>query len=416
MKSKWIEYSLGDIVSLTIDHRGLTPKKLKGDWAESGYRALSAKNVKTGKIVCPDAIRYVDKEMYKRWMPVEIEYGDIIVTSEAPFGEIYQWNRDEKIVLSQRLFAVRIKEGFDPRFVYYYMLTNEFQGDMRSRATGTTVIGLRQPELMKCKVKCPDYETQKKIAAVLKVIDDKIEVNEEISKNLDDQAKAIFKEWFIDNKDITKWKYGCFSDVIESTLGGDWGKEEETGNYTKQVYCVRGADIPDVKAGNKGKMPTRFILPKNFKAKRLVTGDIVVEISGGSPTQSTGRVAAVSQSLLDRYDKEMVCTNFCRALKPLAGYSMFVYYYWQYLYDHNIFFSYENGTTGIKNLDISGFLQMKEINIPPKELAEKFNHIGESVFNEIFANGFQNEQLLAMRDSLVVSLMSGNIDVSQVKV
>ena len=57
MKSKWIEYSLGDIVSLTIDHRGLTPKKLKGDWAESGYRALSAKNVKTGKIVCPDAIR-----------------------------------------------------------------------------------------------------------------------------------------------------------------------------------------------------------------------------------------------------------------------------------------------------------------------------------------------------------------------
>ena len=249
-----------------------------------------------------------------------------------------------------------------------------------------------------------------------KVIDDKIEVNEEISKNLDDQAKAIFKEWFIDNKDITKWKYGCFSDVIESTLGGDWGKEEETGNYTKQVYCVRGADIPDVKAGNKGKMPTRFILPKNFKAKRLVAGDIVVEISGGSPTQSTGRVAAVSQSLLDRYDKEMVCTNFCRALKPLAGYSMFVYYYWQYLYDHNIFFSYENGTTGIKNLDISGFLQMKEINIPPKELAEKFNHIGESVFNEIFANGFQNEQLLAMRDSLVVSLMSGNIDVSQVKV
>ena len=102
--------------------------------------------------------------------------------------------------------------------------------------------------------------------------------------------------------------------------------------------------------GNKGKMPTRYILPKNYSAKHLVDGDVVVEISGGSPTQSTGRIAAVSQSLLDRYDKGMVCTNFCKAMKPKAGYSMFVYYYWQYLYDRKVFFSYENGTTGIKIL------------------------------------------------------------------
>ncbi len=58
------------------------------------------------------------------------------------------------------------------------------------------------------------------------------------------------------------------------------GKEEKEGNYTEQVYCVRGADIPEVKEGNKGKMPTRFILPKNYAAKQLVAGDIVVEISG----------------------------------------------------------------------------------------------------------------------------------------
>lgn len=179
------------------------------------------------------------------------------------------------------------------------------------------------------------------------------------------------------------------------------------------VYCIRGADIPEVRAGNKGKMPTRYILPKNYSTKRLLPGDIVVEISGGSPSQSTGRVAAISQSLLDRYDKGMVCTNFCRAIKPKPGYSMFIYYYWQHLYDRNVFFSYENGTTGIKNLDLTGFISTEEIVIPPKSLVGRFDEYCQSVFDQIFANGLENEQLSTLRDTLLPRLMSGELDVSE---
>ena len=217
---------------------------------------------------------------------------------------------------------------------------------------------------------------------------------------------------FISSEDRSSWKTGTFSDLIESTLGGDWGKESPSGKNTEMVYCIRGADIPEVRSGNKGKMPTRYILPKNYASKQLLPGDIVVEISGGSPTQSTGRVAAISQSLLDRYDKGMVCTNFCRAIKPKVGYSMFVYYYWQYMYDRNVFFSYENGTTGIKNLDLSGFITTEEIVIPPVLLVQEFNNICQSVFDKTFANGLENEQLSKLRDSLLPKLMSGEIDVS----
>ena len=232
-----------------------------------------------------------------------------------------------------------------------------------------------------------------------------------LNNNLEQQAQAIFKEWFIDNLENNKWSTGTFSELINSTLNGDWGKETPTGNNTEKVYCIRGADISEVKAGNKGKMPTRYILPKNFVTKQLTAGDIVVEISGGSPTQSTGRCTAITQSLLDRYDSGMVCTNFCKAIKPKEGYSLFIYYYWQYLYSKGVFFSYENGTTGIKNLDFSGFIETETILIPPADQVIAFDNYCKSIFNQVFANGKQNEHLAVLRDTLLLKLMSGELDV-----
>ena len=242
-----------------------------------------------------------------------------------------------------------------------------------------------------------------------------------INENLEQQAQALFKAWFVDFEPFDgvmpdNWRMGTFSEIIESTLGGDWGKEAPTGNYTERVFCIRGADIPEVKAGNKGKMPIRYILPKNFSNKKLVADDIVVEISGGSPTQSTGRVAAISQSLLDRYDSGMICTNFCRAIKPCEGYSNFLCYYWQYLYDRKVFFSYENGTTGIKNLDLSGFIETEPIIIPSVQALDEFNCIVSAFYSQIFENGQENEHLATVRDTLLPKLMNGEIDVSKIRI
>ena len=297
----------------------------------------------------------------------------------------------------------------------YYNLDGRYE-ELRQLSDGTSTRGSLSGRIVKgMEIDLPNLSVQGKIVSVLYDIDKKIENNNQINRNLSEQAQAVFKEWFVDNPESAKWKQGTFSDLVISTLGGDWGKEEKEGNYTEQVYCVRCADIPEVKEGNKGKMPTRFILPKNYAAKQLVAGDIVVEISGGSPTQSTGRVASISQSLLDRYDKGMVCTNFCRAIKPKDGYSMFIYYYWQYLYERGIFFLYENGTTGIKNLDIKGFLENEEIIIPPKDLVDKFDALCQTIFNEIFKNGISTEKLAETRDTFLPRLMSGKLDVSELE-
>ena len=237
-----------------------------------------------------------------------------------------------------------------------------------------------------------------------------------INDNLQQQALALFKATFVDSPNVTNWQIGKLADLIESTISGDWGKDSPIGNNSEMVYCIRGADIPEVRKGNKGKMPVRYVLPKNFYQKRLMPGDIVVEISGGSPTQSTGRVAAISSALLNRYDRGMVCTNFCKAIKSKCEYSMFVYHYWQYLYDKGVFFSYENGTAGVRNLGLAGIIDTEQIYIPPFELVKRFNAICQSYYNQIYANGQENEHLATLRDSLLPKLMSGEIDVSDVEI
>lgn len=300
---------------------------------------------------------------------------------------------------------------------YFYYLLSFLSLNKRSIGSGQPLI--TQDILNNIEVNIPPLETQQKIAKVLSVIDDKIELNNSINNNLEQQAQAIFKSWFVDFEPFggimpEDWKNGNFAEIIEHTISGDWGKDSLTGNNTQKVYCIRGADIPEVRIGNKGKMPYRYILPKNYFNKKLTDGDLVIEISGGSPTQSTGRIAAITNYLLERYDEGMVCTNFCKAIKPKDKYSMFIYYYWLYLYRKNIFFSYENGTTGIKNLDISGFIETEPIVIPNADILIKFDEICKNFEKIIFSNGYENEQLAQLRDTLLPKLMNGEIDVSKV--
>lgn len=382
-----------------------------------GKYLVTSKHIKGAEIDYENAYLISQEDYDKINQRSKVDQWDIIISMIGAYCGFCYIERNDDINYAVKNVGI-LKTGSKEKaeWLYYYINSPEGKAYLESIRAGSTQPYISLGELRKLPIPIPEELTRKKICEILGSIDEKIKTNEAINRNLEDQAQVIFKEWFIDNPESSSWDSGTFSDLVVSTLGGDWGKEEETGNYTEQVYCVRGADIPEVKSGNKGKMPTRFILPKNLASKRLVAGDIVVEISGGSPTQSTGRVASVSQSLLDRYDKGMVCTNFCRALKPKAGYSMFIYYYWQYLYDKKVFFLYENGTTGIKNLDIKGFLENEEIVLPPMEIVNKFDDFCQATFDQIFKNGISTEKLSETRDSLLPKLMSGELDVSNLDI
>lgn len=324
---------------------------------------------------------------------------------------------------NQACCAMICKDRIKSEYLYYYLLS--IQPQIELLANGSVQQNLSKEILADYDINVPkNYQDLKNIVWILKNIDQKIENNKSINKNLELYLFYIFDETFMNfefnefsnsqDKIPLSWNLGTFNDIIESLGSGDWGKDELTGNYTSEVYCIRGADIPDVKQGNKGKMPIRYILSKNFQNKKLNENTIVLEISGGSPTQSTGRTVFITEDFLNRFDKDLICTNFCKVIKPALNYEIFIYLYFNYLYDKDVMFAYENGTTGIKNFDIKSFINNFLIVIPSQEDVINFNKLVKDVFDILMHNGLEIEKLQQLKDTLLPKLMSGEIDVSKI--
>ena len=181
----WDVKKLKKCIDIIIDHRGKTPTKLGFKWSSKGFRALSAKNIKNGKIVNEKSIRFVEDKLYFKWMKNPIQREDILLTSEAPLGEIISWDYDEKIVLSQRLFGIRADQNvIYPKYLYCFMNSSLFKYELKSRATGSTVQGIRQAELLKTNILVPPLELTYNFQKLIKPIFNKITSNEKESKSL----------------------------------------------------------------------------------------------------------------------------------------------------------------------------------------------------------------------------------------
>ena len=400
MKFEWKESELFDAVSLVIDYRGKTPKKLGGDWVSNGYRALSAKNIKTGQIVQPETIRYVSREMYKQWMKEEIRNGDIIITSEAPFGEVFYWNSDEKIVLSQRLFGVRIKDEFDSAFMYYYMTSDAFQGELRARATGTTVIGLRQPELLKCKIRYPHIDTQKKIASILMTIDEKINLNNAINNNLQQQAQALFKAWFVDFEPFggempTEWRLGKLKDVLRLKRDGIKVGDEPSLPYLPiDIIPMKTFAVSEFK-------------PNEDAQSSLITFDKDDIVIGAMRVYFHRVIFAPCRG---------ITRTTCFTLKP---YDADFLSFGLLCCDQDSSIDYAQTTSKGSTMPYAvweGGLGDMEIAIPSKDVAKKFNDTVLPMLHHIQESYFENRNLVKLRDSLLPKLMNGEIDVSNIEI
>ncbi len=400
--NEWKTYQLGDLCnSISNTYRGKAQNVV----------LINTSDVLEGK--CLNHHKEPNENI-KGQFKKTFQKGDILYSEIRPSNKRFAYIDFDAIdyIASTKLMVLRANEKIRPLYLFYILQSQSVIDELQMLAESRsgTFPQITFSELSLLTTALPDIESQDKIINILKSLDDKIELNRRINANLEAQAQALFRLWFI-NSEAQNSNPGFFNDIIQTTLSGDWGQETPKGNYISEVYCIRGADIPDIKCGDKGKLPTRYILEKNLVNKKLSENDLVVEISGGSPTQSTGRICLITKALLNRLDKDVICTNFCRALKPIQDYSFFTYLYWQYLYSKDTMFSYENGTTGIKNLNITDFINKEPIIIPEKKKILEFNKVLQPIFDMIYKNGRENERLSTLRDTLLPKLMAGEINV-----
>lgn len=162
---------LGEILELVIDHRGKTPKKLGGDWVERGHRVISALNFQGGEIDTNDH-HYITNEIYRAWMREPLRRGDVLLTSEAPLGAVAFLEEDVDWALGQRVFGLRPRhQVLDGRFLYHLLAAGPPRRELLRRATGSTVVGIRQAELVKVEIPVPPIEAQARIATMLDKFD-----------------------------------------------------------------------------------------------------------------------------------------------------------------------------------------------------------------------------------------------------
>lgn len=331
---------------------------------------------------------------------------------------------DENILLPDYLMLWFKRREFD-RNAWFYT-----DADVRG--------GLHWKAFIEIKLPIPSLEKQKELIAEYKAVENRIQLNKKLCATLEETAQTVYKHWFEDfefpvsrhceeegttdeaipsvgykssggemveceelGKEIPKaFKLYKISELIENSLGGDWGKDVETGNYTEKVICVRGADINLMKYGNFDNAPIRYIIKKNLSSRNLQKNNIVIELSGGSPTQSTGRSLQISEKLINEIRTNLICSNFCRALQMKDGYSDIVFAKINFEYDRDTFFRYENSSHGVKNLNIGDLFS--DLMIATNEsFLNEFSQNINVIKDKILTLGIQNQKLEELKSLLL---------------
>ncbi len=185
----WDVSNFNGIVEKYIDYRGRTPKKLGMDWGGGDILALSANNVQMGKIDTDKEAYFGSFDLYKKWMVQgECEEGDVLLTMEAPLGNVAQIPDNRKYILSQRVLLIKPNKKITKNYLAKLLISPHFQNELFKNASGSTAQGIQRQKLDNIEIFFPEsINEQNAIAAALSDIDSLIEKTD----SLIEKKKAI---------------------------------------------------------------------------------------------------------------------------------------------------------------------------------------------------------------------------------
>ena len=363
--------TIRELCSVVADCPHSTPK-----WTANGKIVVRNNNIKHGRIDLSSP-SYTDEEHFaQRIKRAKPQPGDIIITREAPIGDVGMIPENTECCLGQRMVLLRADQSVCDNFYLLYSLQSLYVQHQISwsEGTGTTVSNLRIPHLEQIRIPYLPLEQQTKISSVLRALEEKIENNRRLNDNLQQQAQAIYSSMFIDKPDPA-WSHGHLSDLITVKYGKDHKK------LADGIYPVYGS----------GGIMRYVELPLYDKESVLI------------PRKGTlNNVMYVNQPFWS------VDTMFYTEMK-LPNVAKFVYHFVKAkdLASMNAGSAVPSMTTDILNA--------MEVVIPSASVLEEFESLVAPMYEAMEANDVQSKALSQMRDTLLPKLMSGEIDVSAVQ-
>lgn len=459
MGSEWPRVVVSDVCELIVDCVNKTAPVVEGP---TPFKMVRTPNVKNG-VVSTDSCRFVESDTFEKWTRrADVRVGDVLLTREAPLGEVGIVTSEEKLFLGQRLMQYRANPlVLDAKFLLYSFLSNDLQHQFSMHeGSGSVVSHIRVGDCLKFELNLPPLDEQKRISHALGCIDQKIQLNRQTNQTLEQMAQALFKSWFVDfdpvidnalaagkpipeelqaraqrrQQQLAKPDHQPLPDDVRQLFPSEFEKTEalgwvpkgwevselrncidvlETGRRPKGGIAKYKSGVPSVGAesikgiGNFEFGKTKYVPDEFFekmKSGKVQDYDVLLYKDGGKPGDFKPRIGMFGEGF--PFKKFGINEHVFRLRSALLG-QFFLYYQ---LGSERIFhqLSVRGGKAAIPGINQEE-VKSQLFLVPSKELLEAFNDQASTFVELALKNSSSSLTLEHLRDTLLPKLISGEL-------
>ena len=386
---EWEEKELGSILEALIDYRGKTPKK-----SGAGIPLVTAKVIKNGRILPPNEFLTTDE--YDRWMTRGFpKKGDMVLTMEAPLGEV-AIIEELPIALAQRTVAMRANDGHSTRFLKYFLQSRFGQHELKIRASGTTVQGIKSSLLKKVPIPSPPKNEQEAIAEVLSSLDDKINLLKSQNKTLEGMSEALFRQWFLEESQ-DDWEQVSLDELFEVNPKESIAKSSLTPFVEMKNLEEFSSTIGDWRF-------REFTSGSKFRNGDTLFARITPCLENGK----IGLVRSLPTNAVGWGSTEFIVLRPRLGISPLLGFALGINPEFR-----ELAISSMTGSSGRQRARTE-VLHNFTLFMPPASILDEINTTIDALESRISKNQAEIKNVTAQRDTLLPKLMSGEVRVQNI--
>lgn len=392
MKNSCKYIKLGDICEKIT--KGTTPSTYGYPFISSGVNYIKAESITKEGRINPSSFVYISEEAHQKLKRSQIKLNDVLFTMAGIFLGKVAILKDKSMLpanTNQAVAIIRISyRCANPFYVYYFLQQDSITRYVNSSTGQSAQPNINLNEISNLRIRLPSIDIQNCIVNILRSLDDKIELNNKINRNLEAQAQAIFKSWFIDFEPFKNGKFidselgkipeGWSVSKLTNSLNIKYGKNLPQSKLTKTGYPVYGAN------GQIGFFPQ--IMYKKPQVLISCRG-----AASGKVITSEKNSFITNNSLILDYSDTTIPFSFVK--------------YWALSTD---FSPYVSGSAQ-PQITIDSLSTMN-LTIPDEIILKKFNNIVIPILDKIFSNNAEIIRLSQLRDILLPRLLSGEINIS----